>query len=102
MNNPQNRIEYFSSVVTWLKFQLNFKQHAEKSSIVIERLHEIEHKLHNHHHPSNRQQYHENKHQMKTIADDIQLIDMQIQDKFRPNCVTPLSAGSSGYGSDMN
>jgi hypothetical protein len=92
------------SKVTWLKFQVNFKQRTEKPSIIIEHLHEIEHKLRNHHHhpPSNRQQFHENKHQMKSIADDIHILDMQIQDKFLPNCLTPLSAGSSGYGSDMH
>jgi hypothetical protein len=92
-----------------LKFQVNFKQRHEKPSILNDRLHEIEHKLKNHHHPCNRQQYHENKHQMKTIADDLCHIDMQLQEKFiqhvnieLPICITPLSAGSSGYSSDMN
>ncbi len=84
-----------------MKFQINFKQH---SSLIIERLDEIEHKLRNHRHPSNRQQYQENKHQMKSIADDIHQIDKFLQhvNIELPNCVTPLSAGSSGYGSDMN
>jgi len=74
-----------------------------------ERLHEIEHKLKNHRHPCNRQQYHENKHQMKTIADDLHHIDRQLQEKLiqdvnieSPICITPHSASSSGYGSDMN
>lgn len=85
---------------------MNFKQHHEK---FFNRLHDIEYKLKNHRHPSNRQQYHENKHQMKTIADDLRHIDMQLQDKCPQHvnvessiCTTPLSASSSGYGSDMN
>jgi hypothetical protein len=88
-----------------LKFQVNFK----KTSIFNERLHEIEYKLKNYRHSSNRQQYHENKHQLKTIADDLCHIGIQLQDKIfqhvnveSPMCITPLSAGSSGYGSDMN
>jgi hypothetical protein len=90
-------------LVTWLKFQVNYKQHHEKLSILNERLHEIEYKLKNHRHPCNRQQYHDNKHQIKTIADDLRHIDMQLQEKNESsNCITPLSAGSSGYGSDMN
>ncbi len=43
---------------------------------------------------------------MKTIADDLRHIDMQLQEKHvnieSSTCITPLSAGSSGYGSDMN
>ena len=96
-------------IVTWLKFQINFKLRHEKHAILNEKLHEIEYKLKNHRHPCNRQQYHENKHQTKTIVDDLNHIDMQLKDKIiqhvniqSPICITPLSAGSSGYGSDMN
>lgn len=92
-----------------MKFQINFKQRHDKPSIFSERLHQIEHQLRHHIHPTNRQQYQENKQQMKTIADDLQLIDRQLQDKLlqhigisSPTCITPLSAASSGYGSDMN
>jgi seryl-tRNA(Sec) selenium transferase len=92
-----------------LKFQVNFKQRHEKTSILNERLHDIEYKLKNYRHPSNRQQYHETKHLLKTIADDLRHIDLQLQEKLiqhvnveSPICVTPVSAGSSGYGSDMN
>lgn len=96
-------------LVTWLKFQINFKQRHEKPSNLLERLHQIEHELHNHHHPINRQQYQENKHQLKTMADELQLIDRQLKEKHlqhvhlaSPICITPLSATSSGYGSDLN
>ena len=68
-------------IVTWLKFQINFKLRHEKTSVFNERLHEIEYKLKNYHHPCNRQQYHENKHQMKIIADDLCHIDKQLQGK---------------------
>ena len=95
--------------VTWLKLQVNFKLRHEKTSVLNERLHDIEYKLKNYRHPCNRQQYHEMKHQMKTIADDLRHIDTQLQGKMTqpvnvesPVCMTPLSAGSSGYGSDMN
>ena len=95
--------------MTWLKFQVNFKQRHEKPSILLERLQKIEHQLRHHRHPSNRQQYQENKHQMKSIADDLHLIGMQLQGKLighaqqeLPACITPLSAGSSGYGSDLS
>ncbi|CAF1196916.1 unnamed protein product [Rotaria sordida] len=97
------------SKVIWLKFQVNFKQHHEKISIFNERLHEIEYKLKNYRHPCNRQQYHENKHQIETITDDLHRIDMQLKEKIIENisvesstCNTPLSAASSGYGSDRN
>lgn len=96
-------------LVTWLKFQMNFKLRHGKPSILNEKLHDIEYKLKNHRHPCNRQQYHERKHQIKAIADDLHRIDMQLQEKIiqhvnvdSPICFTPLSAGSSGYGSDMN
>ena len=99
----------FLFIVTWLKFQVNYKQHHEQISLIYQRLHDIEHKLKNHRHPSNRQQYHDNKHQIKRIADDLHHIDMQLQNKSiehvnmsSPICITPLSATSSGYGSDMN
>ena len=87
-----------------MKFQINFKQRQEKPSIFLERLHQIEHQLRHHIHPINRQQYQENKQQMKTIADDLQLIDRQLQDIdiSSSTCITPLSATSSGYGSDLN
>ncbi|CAF3123484.1 unnamed protein product [Rotaria sp. Silwood2] len=97
------------SKVTWLKFQVNFKLRHEKTSIINERLYEIEYKLKNYRHPCNRQQYHENKHQIEIITDDLRRIDMQLKEKNISNvnvtsstCNTPLSAASSGYGSDMN
>jgi hypothetical protein len=46
---------------------------------------------------------------MKILADDLHHIDMQLQEKLlhhvnldSSTCITPLSAGSSGYGSDQN
>ena len=93
-------------LVTWLKFQINFKQRHEKPSNFLERLHQIEHQLHHHRQPINRQQYQENKHQLKTLADELQLIDRQLKEQHvnltSPMCITPLSAASSGYGSDLN
>ena len=98
-----------SFLVTWLKFQVNFKLRHEKHSHLNGRLHDIEHKIKNRRPPCNRQQYQENKHQVKAIADDLHQIDMQLQAKIlqhacvqSPMCITPLSAASSGYGSDMN
>lgn len=89
-----------------MKFQINFKQRHEKPSIFIERLHQIEQQLRHHIHPTTRQQYQENKQQMNCIADDLQLIDRQLREKYldiaSPTCITPLSAASSGYGSDLN
>ncbi|CAF3340701.1 unnamed protein product [Rotaria socialis] len=97
------------SKVTWLKFQVNFKLRHEKTSILNERLHDIEYKLRNYRHPCNRQQYHETKRQIETITNDLRHIDMQLKEKVvqniniqSPICITPLSASSSGYGSDMN
>jgi hypothetical protein len=71
-----------SFVVTWLKFQVNFKLRHDKPTILNEKLHEIECKLKNHRHPSNRQQYHENKQQIKIIAEDLRQMDMQLQGKI--------------------
>lgn len=104
-------IKYLSIlvVVTWLKFQVNFKLHHEKSSLLNQRLHEIEYKLKNYRHPYNRQQHHDHKHQIEAITKDLHHIDLQLKEKViqsikieSPICVTPLSATSSGYGSDMN
>ena len=97
-------LERSTFLVTWLKFQMNFKHRQEKSSHLLEKLHSIEYKLRNHRHPLTRQQYHDHKHQMKMIADDLHHLDKQIQHVNIPStiCLTPLSAGSSGYGSDMN
>lgn len=92
---------FFFYVVTWLKFQVNYKLRHEFN----ESLNAIEYKLKNYHHPCNRQQYQENKRQIETIINDLHRIDMQLKDKTIRNinvCVTPLSATSSGYGSDMN
>ena len=95
--------------MTWLKFQVNFKLRHEKFCHLNEKLHELECKIKNHRHPSNRQQYQENKQRAKTIDDELHHIDMQLQEKIlqhinvqSPICITPLSATSSGYGSDMN
>ncbi|CAF1393820.1 unnamed protein product [Adineta steineri] len=108
-NRDYRKNNLLLSKVTWLKFQINFKLRHEKYSVFNDKLHDIEYKLRNHHHPCNRQQYHERKHQIKTIDDDLHYIDMQLKDKIiqhvniqSPICITPLSAGSSGYGSDMN
>lgn len=96
-------------VVTWLKFQINFKLRHEKHTHVSDKLHEIEHRIKNVRHPRTRQQYQDNKQQFTTIADDLRQIDAQLQERIRQNanvqsstCTTPLSAASSGYGSDMN
>lgn len=87
------------SKVTWLKFQINFKQRHEKPSRLLDKLHSIEHKLHHHHQqkPINRQQFQDNKHQLQIIADDLQQIDTQLQDKFKqhvdiqsPICITQI------------
>jgi hypothetical protein len=92
-----------------LKFQINYKLRHERHSHLHEKLHDIEHRIKNRRHPCTRQQYQENKHQVKAIAEDLHQIGMQLQEKFlqhatvpSPTCITPLSAGSSGYGSDMN
>ena len=95
------------SKVTWLKFQINFKQRHEKPSNLIEKLRLIEYKLHQQQQqqPNNRQQYQDSKNQLQIIADELYQIDLQLQEKTNlpsPICITPLSAASSGYVSDMS
>lgn len=68
---------------------------------MLNKLQDIELKLVNHHHPMTRQQYHETKLFWKSIAEDLRQMDRTIHFPS-PTCLTPLSATSSGYGSDMN
>ncbi|CAF0981112.1 unnamed protein product [Adineta ricciae] len=97
------------SKVTWLKFQINFKLRHENHCHLNEKLTELECQIKSHRHPLNRQQYQENKHRSKAIVDELHHIDKQLQERIlqhvtvqSPICITPLSAASSGYSSDMN
>ena len=72
----------FDVLVHWLQFQLTFKLRHEKMGLIKDKLHELACTLTSHSHASNRQQYHENKQQMKLLSDHLRQIDQHIQSKL--------------------
>ena len=83
------------------------KLYYQQISLVNEKLNEIEFKLKNYQHPCHRQNYLENKHEFQMIINNLHQIDLQLKQSninmnLSSNCITPLSASSSGYGSDIN
>ena len=80
----ETAVSIYSTVllVHWLQFQMTFKLRDEKLTSIKDKLQEIECKLKSHSHSVHRQQYHENKQQMKLISDNLRQIDQHIQNKL--------------------
>ena len=73
---------HFSPLVHWLKFQVTFKLRHEKAHASQEKLHDIECQLRSYRQPSNRQQHHDHKHQMKVITEQLHQLDLQLQERI--------------------
>lgn len=61
---------------------MTFKLRDEKMTSIKDKLQEIECKLKSPSHSVHRQQYHENKQQMKLLSDNLRQIDQYIQHKL--------------------
>jgi hypothetical protein len=71
--------------VHWLQFQVTCQLRYDMRTIIRDRLHTIECQLKQYRHSTDRQHYHENKYQLKILANKLDQIEHYVQKQIVSN-----------------